>query len=173
MNTKLIIGLVAVVVVVGGAYYIISKAKTGDSSGMNMTPEEMAAMHHPYGSASNSSAMLAEPNAVVVADQQPGKVVTGAVYLAAPGYLVIHDQSGTLLGSSALLPARQSNNIKVTLSRAVKDGEKLMAMLHSDTDGNGSFDASKDMPVQSKLGGAIQGSFQVSSSASGNTPVSI
>lgn len=171
MNSKFIIGLAAVVVV-GGAYYFLT-AKRGNSTGINMTPDQVAAMHHPSSSESNSSAMLAEPNAVVVTDQQPGKVVTGTVYLAAPGYLVIHDQSGAVLGSSALLPAGQSNNIKVTLSHAVKDGEKLMAMLHSDTDGNGSFDASKDMPVQSKLGGAIQGSFQVSLSASGNTPVSL
>ncbi len=172
MNTKVIIGLAAVVLITGGAYYF-STTKTGDSSGMNMTPEQRAAMHHSSGNASNTSPMLAEPNAVVVTDQRPGKVVTGTVYLAAPGYLVIHDESGTVLGSSALLPAGQSNNVKVVLSRASKNDEKLMAMLHSDTDGNGSFDASKDVPVQSKLGGAIQGSFQVSSRAGANTPVSI
>ncbi len=170
MNTKILIAVAAVVIVAGGAYYFLTP-KTSAPSGMNMTPEEMTGMN------SNSSGMLAEDNAVMVSDQRPGTTVSGTAVLAAPGYLVIHADSagapGAVLGSSALLRAGENAGVNITLSRATKDGETLHAMLHSDTDGNGAFNASKDMPVQSTLGGPIHGTFQVSSSASGDVPMSM
>ena len=116
------------------------------------------------------SGMLAEENAVVVMEQKPGNTVLGSmVYLAAPGFLVIHEdtngQPGAILGASTLLQAGESSNITVSLSRATQDGERLHAMLHADTDGNGTFSAS-DVPVQSRLGGPLEGWFEITSSAS-------
>ena len=124
------------------------------------------------------SGMRAEENAVVVMEQKPGNTVLGSmVYLAAPGYLVIHEdkngEPGAILGTSALLQAGENTNIPVTLSRASRDGETLHAMLHTDADSNGSFDASIDPPVQSRLGGPIHGWFEITSSAGENVPVSI
>ena len=124
------------------------------------------------------SGMRAEENAVVVSEQRPGNTVTGsAIYLAAPGFLVIHEdtdgQPGTILGASALLQAGENTNVPVTLSRASEEGETLYAMLHTDADANGSFDATIDIPVESILGGPIHGWFEISASASGNVPVSI
>ena len=176
MNTKIFVYVVALIVIVSGGALYFSKSSSSDSSGdtagANMTADQMAAMHNPSESTSNS-AMLAEDNAVIVTDQRPGRTVTGTVHLAVPGFLVIHSESGAILGSSALLHVGDNTNVNVTISRSAKDGEKLIAMLHSDTDNNGSFDASKDTPIQSKRGGAIQGSFQVSLSASRNMPISI
>lgn len=175
MNKKFLIILLAAVIVGIGAYYFLTTKKS-DPSGMNMTPAEMEEMDNSSGSSSNST-MLAEDNAVMVSDQRPGMIVTGTVYLASPGYLVIHEDNdgvpGAVLGSSMLLTAGENSNVNVSLSRAMKNGEKLNAMLHSDTDGDGSFDALNDTPVQSKLGGPINGIFQVSSEASEGVPVNM
>jgi hypothetical protein len=121
--------------------------------------------------------MRAEENMVVVTEQRPGNIVTAStVFLAAPGFVVVHEDidgaPGAIIGSSAFLAAGESNNIKVMLSRVTQDGDKLHAMLHADTDANGSF-SSADMPVQSRLGGPLEGWFEISSSASENIPVTI
>jgi len=163
MNTKYIIALVAVVAVAAGAflYYTPDNEPTDNSAGTT-----------------TSSGMRAEENAVVVNEQKPGNTVTGSVvYLSAPGFLVIHEtfagNAGAIIGASAPLPSGENKNVKVNLARASKDGEKLIAMLHNDVDGNGKFDAAIDTPVQSTLGGAISGSFDVSVDAQVNIDVTI
>jgi len=125
---------------------------------------------------STVSGMRAEENMVVVVEQQPGNTIVGSVVLEAPGFLVIHEDDngpGVILGASTLLQAGESTNVQVPLSRASRDGETLHAMLHSDVDGDGSFDATVDTPVQSRLGGPLGGWFEISSEASLNIPVSI
>ncbi|QQG38266.1 MAG: hypothetical protein HYS26_01820 [Candidatus Kaiserbacteria bacterium] len=124
-----------------------------------------------------SSGLLAEENAIVIGEQRPGTSVRGSiVYLAAPGFFVIHEdqsgQVGAMLGASALLPAGENRDVAVNLSRTSRDGETLRAVLHSDTNGNGLFDEA-DQPVESRLGGPINGWFEISSEASTDTPVSI
>jgi len=166
MNTKAFALLLAIVVLGGGAYYFLG-------TGVNDDLEEEADTNR-----SVTSGMRAEENAVVVPEQRPGNTVVGSmVYLAALGYLVIHEdkngEPGAILGTSALLQAGENTNIPVTLSRASRDGETLHAMLHTDADANSSFDASIDIPVQSRLGGPIHGWFEITSSAGENVPVSI
>ena len=124
------------------------------------------------------SGLRVEENAVVVSEQKPGTTVTGSlVHLAAPGFLVIHEDAsgepGAILGASALLPAGKSMNVKVTLSRASKDGETLHAMLHFEKGGNSTFSPAEDMAVPSRFGGSISGWFEVSSDAPDEIPLSI
>lgn len=168
MNINYIIVLVALVVIGGGVYFYVSNQNTGTASTDDMNGTDHSSM----------SGMRVEDSAVMVSDQRLGSSISGAtIFLAAPGYLVIHadnnGQAGAVLGSSVLLQAGENAGVKVTLTRTTKDGEMLYAMLHNDTDGNGSFDPAKDLPVQSKLGGPIGGMFSVSSDVSENVPVSI
>lgn len=129
-------------------------------------------------SADNTSGLRAEDNMVIVAEQRPGAFILAAqVLLVAPGFVVIHDDNagapGAILGASALLAAGESSQITVPLSRPSKDGEKLHVMLHSDTDGNGTFSAATDAPVQSALGGPITGWFDISSDSPENSVITL
>lgn len=174
MNAKAIIGIVALLAVVGAAaYYFMngpSFQKTDPMDMSGMSPEEMANMP------GNSSAVLAEDNAIMISDQRPGSTLTGTVYLAAPGYVVIHEddggQPGAVIGKSALLPAGENRDVRVTLTRAAREGEVLRALLHSEMDGNALFSAA-DAIVQSRLGGPIQAVFEISAGAGANPPISI
>ncbi|PIR84041.1 hypothetical protein COU18_01385 [Candidatus Kaiserbacteria bacterium CG10_big_fil_rev_8_21_14_0_10_51_14] len=162
MNKVLVIG--AIVLVAAGGYYLVSNTWSSPAETSN---EDTSA-----------SGMRTEENMAVVLEQRPGTTITGSlIYLAAPGYLVIHEdtngESGAILGSSAFLPAGESSNVPVTLSRATRDGEKLHAMLHFEKGGNTTFTVAEDSPVPSRLGGPISGWFEISSDASINTPVSI
>ena len=160
--TRTIIGILALIVIAAGAYVFLGDQGTAPEGEGDITV----------------SGMRAEENAVVVMEQQPGTSVTASlVYLASSGFLVIHGdvngEPGAILGVSSLLQAGESSQIVVALSRTTQDGERLHAMLHTDADAGGTFDASTDTPVQSRLGGPIEGGFEVSSEASGDVPVSI
>lgn len=129
-------------------------------------------------SADNTSGLRAEDNMVIVSEQRPGASVLAAqVLLAAPGFVVIHEDNagspGAILGTSALLVAGESSRITVLLSRPSKDGEKLHVMLHSDTDGSGTFSAATDAPVQSTSGGPITGWFDISSDSPENPAITL
>lgn len=149
---------------VGGVYYFVTM-NAPEMGNESVTNEP-----------SNTSAMRAEENMVVVMGQRPGTTVTGRVHLAAPGYLVIHEnvggEPGAILGASQLLQAGDTGGVSVVLSRAMREGETLHAMLHSEKGGNSTFSASEDMPVQSVLGGPISGWFEVSSDTV-DAPISI
>ncbi|RJQ33764.1 hypothetical protein C4568_03885 [Candidatus Parcubacteria bacterium] len=169
MNTKLIVGLVAVLLVALGGYYLVTDNTSAPTE--NMPPESM---NEP----TTSAGMRAEENMIVVNEQKPGAAVTAsAVVLADTGFVVIHEDTngaaGAILGASALLQAGESMQVPVSLSRATVNGEKLHAMLHADTDGNGTFDAAIDMPVQSRMGGALEGWFEINAEAPDLIPVSI
>lgn len=158
--------LVAVIILGGGVYYFTQNGTDTEMAGMN--DMDMGSQD------TSSSAMRAEENMVAVMDQKPGNTVTASqIYLAKPGYLVIHDTEGAVLGASSLLPAGESNNVRVTINTTTKDGEMYHAMLHSELNGNTRFDEAADTPVQSRLGGDIMGMFMISAEASENPPVSI
>ena len=113
-------------------------------------------------------ARLAE-NALYVAEQRPGKeIIVTIVNLASPGYVVIHEfkneKAGTILGNSALIEKAEGKNIKVSLNRLVKDGEELVAMLHTEKGGVG-FDLTTDLPVRDAFENIIHMEFQVSDDA--------
>jgi hypothetical protein len=160
---KGIIALVIVIVVGGGVYWFMNMEKPMDQAA---APTD------------TSNAMRIEENMIIVNEQKPGNSVTIAqVHLAAPGFVVIHEDkdgaAGEILGSSTLLPSGDSGQIVVSLSKSLSDATKLHAMLHNDTNGDGKFDSSVDMPVPSQLGGPIDGLFEISAQASEQAPISI
>ena len=160
---KVIIVILLVAALGGGAYYAYTNKDQEPAENIDTN---------------TVSGMRVEENAVVTPQQRPGGIVTVAqVYLAAPGYVVIHEDEssapGAILGSSALLQAGENTNVAVTLSRASRDGEKLWAMLHSEKEGNTTFSAQTDTPIESRLGGPISGWFEISAEASGSVEISI
>lgn len=167
---KTILIALLIIAVLGGGYYAYTSREEGEYS-------ESAAETEDTGT-NTVSGMRAEENAVIVAEQRPGSTVMVAqVYLAAPGYVVIHEDAqgsaGAILGSSALLKAGENRDIAVTLNRPSKDGEKLWAMLHAEKDGNTSFSAVSDTPVESRLGGPISGWFDISATASTDVEITL
>lgn len=167
MSTKSLLGLLVILIILlGGLYWVYGKDRLVSTAQNDSTAVEPT-----------SSGMLAEENAIVVSEQKPSAGVTASlVYLAAPGFVVIHEDTngapGAVLGASVILQQGENQNVRVNLSRSTRDGEKLHAMLHADTDGNGTF-SSVDQPVQSRLGGPISGWFEISADAQEGGTVSI
>ena len=129
---------------------------------------------------SDTSGFRVEENAIVITEQPVGAetAVASIVYLAIPGFVVIHEEdggtAGTIIGASALLEVGENLNVQVPLMRPLRDGEELYAMLHVDTDADGTFNAAVDVPVQSALGGGpIMGMFEVASTTATSAPVTI
>jgi hypothetical protein len=125
----------------------------------------------------HTSGFRAEENMVVVMEQKPStEVKASQVVLATPGFLVIqadaNGERGEVLGASSLLQAGETSDFTVALSRASKNGEKLHATLYNDTDGSGSY-TSADQPVQSVMGGALSGWFDIANDAGEPAPISI
>jgi len=83
------------------------------------------------------------------------------------GFIVVHEDfqggAGIPLGFSALVPAGANANIAVPLSRPIRDGETLHAMLHTDGDGDGVYDTTSDIdgPVLRDDGSMIMAPFVV------------
>jgi len=172
---KNILVAIVAIIVLGGLYYFVMGDKnvepidtsTSDAIGENADMP-----------IDTISGMRAEENAVVVTEQRPSNTVKVAqVYLAASGYVVIHEDNngvaGAIIGSSALLKAGENNSITVSLTRATEDGETLWSMLHTETNGNTSFEATADIPVESRLGGPIMGWFLIDADAEENIQVTL
>lgn len=109
------------------------------------------------------------PNSIYVADQKPGRSMSVfQVQLEAPGFVVIHkDMSGAfgpIIGSTPLVQAGTTNQIALSLNEAITNGQQLYAMLHRD-DGDGKFDAAKDLPVEDQFGNMMHMIFHVSEDA--------
>lgn len=159
--------LIGLLVVSAGAYVYLANAPAQEA--IDNASGETAHEQPTGGDPAGTSMMYAEENAVMVPEQRPGTTITGTILLAAPGYLVIHEDNngapGAIIGSSSLLPAGESGNVTVTLSRASKEGEKLHAMLHAEKGGNTTFSAAEDTPVPSTLGGPIMGFFDIAADA--------
>ena len=105
-----------------------------------------------------SSGLIVSQNAIYIADQTPGQIISVAVArLEKSGFVVIHEdnagQPGKILGTSGLLAAGENKNLPpISLSRLIKDGETLYAMIHID-DGDGAFDVAKDKPALDSVSG--------------------
>lgn len=168
MNIKSLLGLLVILIILlGGLYWVYGKDRLTSPAQNGSTAIESP----------TNSGMRVEENAIVVTEQKPGSIATASlVFLATPGFVVIHEDSngapGAVLGSSAILQLGENSDVKINLSRVTRDGEKLHAMLHADTDRNGAF-SSVDQPVQSRLGGPISGWFEVSADAQENSPITI
>lgn len=147
--------IVGLVVVLGFAYYLVSRGRS-----QKATPSPSPV--------SNQSLVPGAKNAVAVSDYTVGKTVSVAiVLLEKPGYVMIHEDDkgnpGKIIGTSRLLPAQESTNVVVTLTRASKDAEVLYAMLHLD-DGDGKFNATTDNPIVDSEGKVVLMNFTVGAS---------
>lgn len=166
MHMKTFVGIVSILVVLLGlGWFVVGDRSPSDAA---TTTDDVA-----------SSPLRAEPNVIVVTDQQPGTEITASLasFEKDGGFVVIHEdvdgQPGAVLGASSLLLAGDNVNVSVTLSRTSVDGETLHAMLHTDTNRDGIFDVAVDAPIQSVLGGPISGWFMIAADAATGTPISI
>ncbi len=105
-------------------------------------------------------------SALAVKDQKAGSaVMVASVSLARKGFVIVHRMDGEMLGkiigSSALLPAGESENIEITLREPLLKGEKHTATIHFDN-GDGFFLPGNDLPAmnESSDGGIIKAEFE-------------
>lgn len=140
---KQVIWVIVVLLVIWGVYALANNKSTP-------APEQGT---QPIAEGSAETTTPAVVNAIDAADQKPGKAVMVASYtLSAPGFIEVHavnaqQAAGDILGSSELLAAGTATNLTISLATALKDGEKVIVMLHLDTDVNGKFDGAIDMPA--------------------------
>lgn len=167
MNTKILVSVIVILIIVlGFVAYVASNNGNGNS--YTATTSNTA-----------TSPFRAENNVIVVSEQpaEAPTVTASSIFLATPGFVVVHeDASGTpgaILGVSSVLEIGESINVQIPLSRPLRDGERLYAMLHVDMDSNFVFDVTVDAPIQSALGGPIMTVFEASSDASTSTSVTI
>jgi plastocyanin len=91
----------------------------------------------------------------------PGEttITIASVEMAAPGYVVIHEGdadgfTGTVLGVSEYLEAGAYFDLEVDLDAPPTDGQVVWAMLHTEDNGNETYDgADVDLPVVDKVAG--------------------
>jgi hypothetical protein len=135
---KQVIWVIVVLLVIWGVYALATKSSAPTETDMPAVAE---------------SAAPAAVNSLEVMDQKPGKeVLVSSWMLSTPGYAVVHkaaanDTPGDILGASDLWPAGAGTNGKIMLATALKDGDKIIVMLHLDTDMNGKLDGAIDMPA--------------------------
>ncbi|CAN5170376.1 hypothetical protein BH11PAT1_BH11PAT1_5170 [soil metagenome] len=97
--------------------------------------------------------MMVEDNAIAASAQTNSNNATASmVVLTKPGFVVIHEDGngkpGAIIGTSTILKAGKSDNVKIKLSRKTVKGEMLYAMLHTDN-GDGLY-TEVDLPVNGK-----------------------
>lgn len=170
MNKNIIIAIVGLLTVVGVVWSSKALAPTAPvpaTSNDNVEPGSVVHNLPPDGGAS-SFARIAD-NALFLVEQRPGNmIIVNIVALLSPGYVVIHESAngkpGAIIGASALLENNGGQNIPITLIRPAKDGEELIAMLHTEKSVAG-FDPQTDLPIRDTEGNIIHAVFGVSASA--------
>lgn len=119
--------------------------------------------------ADTTTGLIVGKNAIYASDQLPSISATiDLALLEKPGFVAIHEsvngKPGAVIGKSPYLDAGENEYVIVPLSRISKDGEKMFAMVHLD-DGNGVFDAAKDLPAKAENGEPIMMEFVVKNDA--------
>jgi hypothetical protein len=71
-------------------------------------------------------------------------VTVDSVFLPDGGFLGVFDESGTLVGTSALLPVGASEDVAVSVSPALTESQELTVVPYRDTDGDGEPDVETD-----------------------------
>lgn len=154
-SKKLVIGVVVFIIIAAvavGAYYFAAGRRTAETE-RETSGEEGTAV-----------TTTTEINRLVVTDQFPGTIVyISAVELADNGFVVIHREStdgkpGEIVGSEFF--DRGTNPGQITLVRTTNDMDSYFAMLHKD-DGDGRFNAAKDLPIKDSKGQVIMLKFRV------------
>lgn len=114
------------------------------------------------------SAALADDPKIAVQDQrvESGNIVkVQEVTSPGDGFIVIHapapskaDAPGAPIGY-AIVNSGSNSNVSVKLEQDVKQGEKLVAVLHEDAKADGMFDADADKPLAKPDGAAVTAEF--------------
>lgn len=148
----MLVGIIVFILVVAlgfGIYYLLTgrePERTDGGSSVNPPPPPVS---------------VAEPNRLSVSDQFPGQLVyVASVTLQSPGFVVIHKivngAPGEIIGSAYFRSGSRPGQVE--LRSRTQEGVRYVAMLHSD-DGDGRFDAAKDLPIKNSRGGIIMVEF--------------
>lgn len=137
---------------------ILKESVSLDEKGSMATSTEDGVTSEPR----TSGIVLAGKNAIDIADQPAGMVVTVALtVLNEQGWVAIHEdeggEPGRILGAT-LVFAGERNNVAVELLRATEKGKTYYAMLHTD-DGDKAFDNKKDLAIKDSTGSVIMMKF--------------
>ncbi|MES2966502.1 MAG: hypothetical protein V4668_01790 [Patescibacteria group bacterium] len=167
---RYIVFILIALIVIGGLYYFMSNRENPLTSGVEMPDIFGGESSTTATSGDTTSGLQVEDNAVFAMEQRPGaRVQVNKVDLKMPGYVVIHADAngkpGDILGTSSLLAAGENDDVFVTLSRDASDGEKLWAMLHSESNGDDTFDPAVDTPIEGSNGEPIAGWFTINAAA--------
>jgi hypothetical protein len=101
---------------------------------------------------------------IMIDDQFPGRVVyVSSATLPQNGFVVIHEdangQPGNIIGSRFFRRGTNPGSIELTASTV--EGRRYWAMLHTDN-GDGTFNATQDLPIRDAAGNIVMKSFGVS-----------
>ena len=150
MNTKGIIAIVAIIIIIVGGIFFLGKDKS-------ITVEDTST----DGDVTDTVVSFVPANSISPTLQSEGDVaVIDFALLGEAGYVVVHratedDTPGSIIGNSELLPAGSSEAITITLSEDIEGGDVLFFMLHND-DGNGTYEfPGPDTPVTTTDGQPI------------------
>jgi hypothetical protein len=143
----LTIAVIVIILILGGYMYSVRN----DSTEIN--EEEQ------IGSVDQN---LTGSNRLVMSDQFPGNIVyVATVELAQDGFVVIHKNNagkpGAVIGSEYFKRGNQPGSIDLT--EKTVDGASYIAELHID-DGDGVFDAAKDLPAKDANGAVVMKLFR-------------
>jgi hypothetical protein len=121
----------------------------------------------------NDIGMMVEDNSIYVSGMgEDDELTATTAVLKDGGYVVVHEDDdgkpAAILGNSSYLDAGTHNNVKVQLSRAVKENDTLHVMLHGD-DGDKSFSESKDTDIKGRSGQPISMAVRVTTENSTDT----
>jgi hypothetical protein len=156
-NKHVIEGLIAIVVLAGLTWFIIS-GRQASAPNMTDTSSGTNTQTNTDGNTSSSTQIPATTtpsgnDVVVVSTQSAGtKTITiDNVNLSKPGFVVIGvaDSDAALLGSSKLLSAGTKQDLEITLTRALDSNHTYVALIYQD-DGNKKFDQLKDTMLSGK-----------------------
>jgi hypothetical protein len=156
MKQKILIVILALILIISGAYLYIKHQNQATAPGNTNT--DVTTDFPPDEPGDVPGDPEADPqtptsDTVAVSTQIPGTSATiDNAYLSKPGFIVIYEanttgQPGTLVGTSGLLGTgpKQDLEIKATL----KPGGKYIAMLRTDN-GDKKFSAATDLAVTNK-----------------------
>ncbi len=160
MNQKVIAIIVAVIIILGGIYWVTVHNKAGAPSNVNtndsagnpgdLTQDDFVG--DVPGDAPDTSNAPSTAT-VAVSTQVPGDSVTiDNVFLEKPGFVTIHEvdgkgQPGNIIGTSGLLGTGNRQDLEIRA--AIKPGAKYIAQLREDN-GDKKFNAQTDPAVMNK-----------------------
>jgi len=173
---QVIIGVLVLVVLIGGAMMVagqrsstessLNKDSADTASGISLTGDEEDATDVDTSSGSDTSAANANTNKsttaegdnVSAADQAAIKVaIASSVTLSKLGWVAVRDSRGWILGAERLT-AGTRQSVTITLLRGMEAGKVYEMVLYHD-DGDMAFDLHKDSLVMKSDGSAVSAAF--------------